>query len=128
MTKLRITTTLLAVVLVVGGGLGAYSMTAAEGVEEQANTIEVAVNETFEITLDSNPTTGYAWQARYEEGSLELVDRTFAPSSDLIGAGGIETLTFRALKTGGTTLTLVYERAWEEEPIDTVVYQINVAR
>ena len=127
MTKLRITTILLAVALVVGGGLGAYSMTAAEGVEEQANTIEVAVDETFEITLDSNPTTGYAWQAQYEEEALELVDRTFAPYSDLIGAGGTETLTFRALEEGETTVTLDYKRSWEENPIDTLAYQVTVA-
>jgi len=126
MTKLRLTTILLAIALVVGGGLGAYSMTAAEGVEEQANTLEVAVNETFEITLDSNPTTGYAWQALYEEGSLELVDRTFAPYSDLIGAGGTETLIFRALEEGETTVTLDYKRAWEENPIDTRSFQVNV--
>ncbi len=93
---------------------------------EIAETITVKVGSSFILSLDSNPTTGYAWSAHFDPEYLELVDTEYEPSSDLIGAGGVESFEFRALQEGDTVITMVYERSWEEGYLQKVVYQVHI--
>ncbi|NQU97531.1 MAG: protease inhibitor I42 family protein, partial [Chloroflexi bacterium] len=102
-----------AIVLI--GGLGAAACSAAPA-EEPTSTpapaavspeadssaedtqrppVDLPVGETYEIALDSNPTTGYGWQVEYNDGDLELVEQRYEPDSDLVGAGGKEVFVFR---------------------------------
>jgi len=56
---------------------------------------------------------------------LAMDDSAYDPESDLLGAGGAETLTFRALRAGETALTPVNHRPWEgAAPLETVTYRI----
>ncbi len=91
-----------------------------------AETLEVEVGGSFTLSLDSNPSTGYAWTAHFDGQLLELVDNRFEPSSDLLGAPGVETFEFRALQGGDTAVTLVYERTWEEGYLQKAVYQVHI--
>ena len=96
---------------------------------EQDSTSDLTVAEvggTFTISLESNPTTGYSWQAEFDSESLELVSEDFASDSTLIGAGGIQTFEFLALKEGQIEVTMVYKRPWENESIDTKVFPVKV--
>ncbi len=53
--------------------------------------VEVVVGETFGFALDSNPTTGYSWQPRFDPEFLELVDSRFVPGDpEMLGASGVE--------------------------------------
>jgi inhibitor of cysteine peptidase len=82
------------------------------------NTVLVHVNENFHIALDSNPTTGYQWQLAKvsDQNILQLVETEYkASESRLVGAGGKQILTFRALKEGKATVTLEYARSWEKD-------------
>ena len=95
--------------------------------------IDTEVNQQFVIALGSNPTTGYSWQASYDETMLELVggQSTYKPGEEaegLVGAGGVEYFRFKALKTGRTEVTLVYKRPFEEPtPQDlTKVFTIHI--
>ena len=45
----------------------------------QNDEITAQVGEEFIIALESNPTTGYAWEAQYDSSILQLVDRRFSP-------------------------------------------------
>ena len=48
-------------------------------------------------------------------------------SDDLVGAGGEETIRFKVLGRGKTTLTLGYMRPWEAlPPIETFTIQVIV--
>jgi inhibitor of cysteine peptidase len=94
--------------------------------EATAETIIAEVGDSFILSLDSNPTTGYAWQAEFDDELLELMGTNFVLSSDLIGAGGIESFEFRALKKGETEITMVYKRSWEEGYIDKVIYSVHI--
>ena len=88
-----------------------------ETYEDEGQAIDTGVNQQFVIALGSNPTTGYKWQASYDETMLELVggeSKYKEAGQGLIGAGGVEYFRFKALKTGRTEITLVYKRAWEE--------------
>ncbi len=95
--------------------------------------LRVDVNQEFVIPLVSNPTTGYSWQASYDETALELVEKTYEPGvaakQDVVGAGGTELFRFRVLvEMGQTEITLVYKRPWEApSPLDvTKVFTVNI--
>ncbi len=96
--------------------------------------IDINVNQEFVIALGSNPSTGYSWQASYDEDTLELIggESTYEAGKeaeqDIVGAGGIEYFRFKTLKSGETDITLVYKRPWEEPtPQDiTKVFTVNI--
>jgi len=89
-------------------------------------TIAAEVGDSFLLSLESNPTTGYAWQAQFDDELLELVETKFEASSEAIGAGGIESFEFRVLKGGNSEITMVYGRSWEEGYIEEVSLSINI--
>ena len=77
--------------------------------------VEVAVNGTITVTLDSNATTGYSWQLSgiSDSSVLEKTNNVYeVPTSGRIGAGGKEVWTFKALRAGKTTLTMEYDQPW----------------
>ena len=80
--------------------------------------IEVDIGQEFIITLESNATTGYRWQlAPLDRDVLVLVDWEYeAPKAYLMGVGGREIRTFRAVGSGETTIRLGYVRPWEDTP------------
>ena len=99
-----------------------------DGGQVPANTIvQTSVNEEFEVTLDSNPSTGYEWQVRsIDETIAKLVnDEYIPPESGLVGAGGEQVLTFEALEEGKTTIVLEYIRPWEPET-QASIYSVDV--
>jgi len=82
--------------------------------EDAGTTVELVTDDEVVITLESNVTTGFAWTlARApDDGVLELVDSTYVePETELVGAGGEEVWTFRAVGAGTTDLELSYERS-----------------
>ena len=79
--------------------------------------ITVKAGQEFKISLASNPTTGYGWQfAKHPDAKLlKLLGSEFKPAqSKLVGAGGTQVWTFKALAPGKTPLALNYVRAWEK--------------
>ena len=77
--------------------------------------VELFVGGTLTVTLDSNATTGYSWELAgiSDTGVLEKTDNKYeAPTSGLMGAGGKEVWTFKALKAGTTTLSMDYSQPW----------------
>jgi inhibitor of cysteine peptidase len=80
--------------------------------------IDISVGQEFIIALGSNPTTGYSWQASYDETMLELVggESTYEPEEtdkDIVGAGGTEFFRFKALASGEVEITMTYAQPWE---------------
>ena len=77
---------------------------------------EIAVNESFQLELDSNPTTGYRWEWTNKEsvsivGTLDNKYVSGSPAS--AGSGGKEIWKFKGLKSGLDTIKLEYCRSWE---------------
>jgi inhibitor of cysteine peptidase len=121
-----------AVVLTLGlvagcGGIKTYTDSGQE--------INIGVGQEFIIALGSNPTTGYSWQASYDESLLELIpgpngQSTYEPGEtgkNVVGAGGIEYFHFKALKFGETEITLVYAQHWEGGNTGEIkVFTINI--
>jgi len=103
--------------------------TAPEGnvMQDYTSGLQAAeVGEIFTISLESNPTTGYSWQAEFDAEFLELVSEDFSSNSTLLGAGGVQKFEFRALKQGQLQVTMLYKRPWEDEPIDTKVIDVKI--
>jgi inhibitor of cysteine peptidase len=93
--------------------------------------VEVALGGSFIVILESNPTTGFQWQLERitDEAVLELAGQEFvAPETALIGAGGKEIWTFKALAQGSSEISMEYRRPWEEgiEPANTFVLTVLV--
>lgn len=86
------------------------------------------VGEQFEVALPENPTTGYRWELHTPVSpALELVGDSFAPpTSGLIGAGGLHSWRFEALKEGLAVLTIDNRRSWEPAPVGTFKVTIDV--
>lgn len=96
------------------------NLTAADNGEK----VTLFADQELVIQLDGNPSTGYAWETKDADATMfeQVGDAKFTSSNpNLAGSGGTTTLTFRVLKTGNATLTLVYHRPWETgvEPLYT---------
>lgn len=79
---------------------------------------EVNKNETFEISLKANATTGYSWKWIKNQSSklLDSVNSTYIPTKvkeGIVGSGGNEIWKFRAIESGIDTLKFEYQRSWE---------------
>lgn len=93
---------------------------------EKSNTdqeFEIVVQSEIIISLESNPTTGYSWQAsNLDTNFLKLVeDSTLEAESKLLGAPTKQVFRFITLTPGKTELNLIYRREWEKNiaPLDT---------
>jgi inhibitor of cysteine peptidase len=111
----------------VGSGTGQVKITAAEN----GKTIDVNTGATIVVELESNPSTGYTWESRDLDASLirEIGEIRFKSSNPgLVGAGKMQTLTYKALHVGTANLTLVYHRPWEKDgkPQDTLFVIVNI--
>jgi inhibitor of cysteine peptidase len=94
--------------------------------QDNGRTIEISKDSTFAVTLQSNPTTGYAWTVAIVDSTVvqQQGDKEYKQGNtdaNIVGAGGAETFTFRAMAAGQTTLQLIYSRSWETDipPIQT---------
>lgn len=79
---------------------------------------QIAVNGTITIILCSNASTGYTWQENAsiaDETIIKQVEHNIIGPADGSppGAPGKESWTFKALKTGKTTISLEYGQNWE---------------
>lgn len=106
------------------GGSGGSSTAEVYG---PGDSISVADGQTFVIELAANPTTGYEWTAQ-DNPHAELVKSRQVTQSTLVGAPGMQELTFRATEAGSTTLVLDYARSFEPDnpPAQTESFPLTV--
>ena len=89
------------------------------------------MGETFTIVFDANATTGYSWHQSIKDTNVVayITDTYVAKVTDpkIIGNGGTDTFTFKAVRKGTTTITFTYARAWENTaPAQTKVITVIV--
>lgn len=102
-------------------------------INNTANKQHFKVGDTFSIQLRSNPTTGYRWQLvePFDKTRLEKVGNHYQADANpnrMVGVGGTEIWTFKALKSGQAQIQLHYVRSWEkqEPPAQVANYQIEI--
>jgi inhibitor of cysteine peptidase len=117
------------VVMAVISGCSAQTALALEA-KDAGRQIELQKGQTLTINLEGNPTTGYTWEVVESEGAVvrQVGEAEFKADSELMGAGGTQTLRFEAVTEGQMELRLVYHRPWEAdaEPLETFTVQITV--
>jgi predicted secreted protein len=73
-------------------------------------TIETGPGKTFQIIIDSNPTTGYHWEiiGELDKNVVEFVSKNYQSTGQpgLVGGGGVDIWTFKAVAAGETKITL----------------------
>jgi predicted secreted protein len=91
--------------------------------------ITVGVGDEFEVRLESNVTTGYAWQVVEQPQEIELVSNEYeAPDTSLVGGGGVEVFVFEGVAEGSGELRLEYVRSFDDPPVpaETAAFQVQV--
>jgi predicted secreted protein/Tol biopolymer transport system component len=104
------------------------------GEDDNGGQIELELGRILVVTLESNPTTGYKWeQADAQEHILQQKgEAVFIPADTgempLAGGGGQQVLRFKAIRTGRTTLKLIYHRPWEQglEPLQSYSLEVLI--
>ena len=117
-------------ILLLATGCGSSSNEIKLDVDDNGGKVEMKAGQVLVISLESNPTTGYAWEVvGLEEGALmQSGDPEFKSDSDAPGSGGVQTFRFKAAEAGEIELKLLHHRSWEEdvEPLDTFTVQVVV--
>jgi predicted secreted protein len=111
----------------------AYASNPTIYTEEKLGITVTPTNPQFTIKLISNATTGYSWYLReYDHSLIMPIKHEYkAPTSQLIGAPGVEYWTFRVKPEGfimpqQTTLPFVYVRPWEVTgDVKLVVFRVT---
>jgi inhibitor of cysteine peptidase len=93
---------------------------------------EVNKNETFAISLKSNPTTGYSWKW-IKDNASKKVDSVSAAyvqdkaASGMVGVGGNEKWIFKGKEPGIDTLTFEYCRPWDaKSTVETKKFTVKI--
>jgi len=97
--------------------------------EDTQGAINVKKGDTFKITLKSNPTTGYQWNADFDETLIQLVDTSYkADEPQLMGSGGTEIFEFKVIGSNSdTSIKFGYARSWDSvPPIDEKSFEIKI--
>lgn len=87
--------------------------------KKSGQAISLAVGQSLEVRLPSNPTTGYRWTAGTLSSTPLRQKRApaFVPSkSGLMGAGGTQVFTYDGVAAGTAPLSFAYSRPWEHGP------------
>lgn len=116
-------------------GTTAAQATSAEriGADSDGKDVSLAVGQGLVVTLEANPTTGFAWQL--SELDQNVVKQNGSPEYEQdpgadgkVGVGGKSVLTFVAVAPGSTKLGLSYMRAWEQgvEPAKRFTVNLTV--
>ncbi len=100
--------------------IGIPRVTAVD-VTSDGHVVEVVAGSIVEITLESNPTTGFRWELAgpIDDRMLALIESEYLlgekarQDPPVPGAGGTEVWTFETLAAGDTTVSLAYSRPWE---------------
>jgi len=90
--------------------------------DQEPETVYLAPGEIWVLSLDENPTTGYAWSVISSEG-LKVTD-SYEPTAhdkDIVGTGGIHKFCISAEETGEYEFSAKYARSWESTEYDRVV-------
>lgn len=88
------------------------------------STVTLKIGQKLNLTLKSNPTTGYSWEysKKPDKTVLKEISHTYkqdqvksGKGATIVGAGGKDTWYYEVTGTGKTTMELKYIRSWEPD-------------
>lgn len=105
--------------------------------KDNAGYVYVKKGDDVKLVLDSNPSTGFKWNYDEKPDENILLQTGYEYISDsnddmLVGVGGKEVWTFKALNSGTAVMYLSYSRPWESVPpaenfkVKVIVEEVSV--
>jgi predicted secreted protein len=88
--------------------------------------INLKEGESFVLSFQANPTTGYQWIPTYNKSIINLTSHFFKPDSKTLGTSGLDTFHFTGVSAGETKLEFEYKRSWEEKSAERSVFLVKV--
>jgi Predicted secreted protein len=94
--------------------------------DENMTCINATVGEEFQITLaDNSGSTGYTWNTKFDESTLNLINDTFEPClPNVVGSDGWRTFEFSPLVAGESNITMTLESP-ARIAVKELVFMIN---
>ena len=90
-------------------------------------TLEAALGQTVEISLEENPTTGFRWRMAQAGGPVgTLLGDAFIPGRQAPGQPGIHRWQFKIEAAGSGLIRFVYGRSWEEVAAAARVFTVTL--
>lgn len=90
----------------------------------------LAVGDFLQVSLGSNPSTGFAWAEKLLISDPKVLAQTghevIAPKQGQPGAAGSEVWMLQAMAPGNTTVSTTYGRPWPGGEKDSWVFSVNV--
>ena len=96
---------------------------------DPSKTIEAGNGQQFTIVLDGNYTTGYQWNAGFDQAYLKMVSQEYKQNESkagMVGVPGKQYYVFQALKQGSTKVTCTYKRSFETAPGEQKVFNVTI--
>ena len=97
---------------------------------DSGRTVGLSQGQPLSVSLRENSSTGFTWEI--VPGSELFLSQQgpsqYLPDSNIVGAGGVRTFTFKAVASGHTTLRLIYHQPWATnvDPLKTFEVAIIV--
>lgn len=94
-------------------------------------TVAVTKGQSVVVTLASNPTTGYEWTVVSTDKSFGYPDEKFVSDGTAVGSGGSQVFTWSTstpFAAGKHTVKLAYARSWENKPLKTYEFTVDVSQ
>lgn len=101
--------------------------------QEESTCIRVEPGQTFALSFQGRPGTGYSWTlaAEPDREILEFLGETIEEKEQdpqMVGGGESFRWTFKALKAGESEIAMKYIRPWESDakPEKSHVFQVKI--
>ena len=114
---------------IAAGSASSASSTVTVTDQDDGGQVALKVGQVLIVSLQANPTTGYSWEVTQGAEALRQIGETeFSTPTDRVGAGGIQTIRFEAVKASDVAFQMVYRRPWGKgvEPIQTFAVELTI--
>ncbi|OTG88023.1 hypothetical protein B9T31_00405 [Acinetobacter sp. ANC 4558] len=95
--------------------------------------LEMDVDQTLELTLNENPSTGFGWSLEkplklFTSEETYVTDQDASSEPTRVGAGGHKIFKFKAIQPGEELIQVKHARAWENNaPIDEWKCRVRIS-
>lgn len=97
---------------------------------ESGKQVEIPVGGVLSVTLESNLTTGYSWNANATISDRKVLEQSShqyqPPANQIPGAGGREVWTFTGLARGTSSIEMEYKRPFEPDNPPANTFNVTV--
>jgi inhibitor of cysteine peptidase len=100
--------------------------TAAYNQSDNNKTVSAKAGENFTITLEENPSTGYAWNVTVTSGLAIVNDTYLPPNTSLLGAPGLHEWRIKVNGTGDQKFNGTYKRPQEQLVGNETTFVLNI--